>query len=76
MQVTTQKISSPFTSLCPACTPWCATTEKQFANRQANMNCDPQVKPHNCPECGSAAWATTRVMIRAEPARPWWRRWW
>lgn len=64
---------------CPTCTPWCATTEKQFADYNANMrDGGPFTRPHACPECGSIDWATSREMI-GEPGlirrgRSWWRR--
>lgn len=53
-------------SLCPNCTPWCATTEKQLANRLKNMDA-PAARPFECPVCCGVEWATTDKMISATP---------
>lgn len=59
--------------ICPTCTPWCATTERQFEIRQKNMADAPDAKPFLCPSCGGVDWATTREKIvpTSRFAAPW-----
>lgn len=66
--MTTPLPSAPAsTELCGTCTAWCSTTEKQLANRLANMRNAPGGQPYPCPQCDSIAWATTREMIGEGP---------
>src|SRR5258708_28922948 len=49
---------------CPTCTAWCATTERQRANRLRNMAAGGAgVQPYACPECGGIEWATTDLFV-------------
>ena len=62
---------------CQFCAVWYATTEKQWRNRQRNIELYPDVRPYVCPICGGGDWATSRRHI--QPASPrgwqaWWRR--
>lgn len=54
---------------CPACAAWCATSEKQLANRLANVAGMPDVQTYACPQCGGTEWATSDAMVvKDEPS--------
>ena len=49
---------------CNSCGAWYATTEKQWRNRQRNIELHPDVRAYVCVSCGSSEWATSRKYIR------------
>lgn len=62
--------------ICDYCRPWCATTEKQLANRVADLiHGGPDTMIHPCPSCNGKEWATTDKMVIKEQTKKKQHRW-
>lgn len=65
------RVSIKVDKICRVCRQWCATSQKQIANRRRNLLMEgPSVYP--CPQCDSIAWATCEAFV-AENRSVWQR---